>query len=200
MFAMLHRIFFFLVLLYISLPLFSQAKKADDVIVMKGKIENGDTILYGMLPEVFIFPKVDFRNPRDYRRYQRLIRDVKKVYPYAKLAGNILLEFYDVYSSLSGDVEKARYAKQVEEELLAEFEDELKKLNIRQGRLLMKLIHRETGNTTYDIVKEFRGGFSAFFWQTLARLFGSNMKANYDPLGDDYMIEQIVLLVEAGQL
>lgn len=176
------------------------ASEPGDVLVMKGMVEDGDTVLYGMLPEVFIFPKLDFNSARDYRRYRRLIRDIKKVYPYAKLAGAMLMEFYEEYSNLSTDRERDQYAKEVEEELRVEFEEELKGLTIRQGRLLMKLIHRETGNTTYEIVKEFRGGFSAFFWQTLARLFGSSMKVGYDPLGDDYIIEQVLILVIADQL
>lgn len=90
--------------------------------------------------------------------------------------------------------------KQVEQELLVEFEDDLKQLTITQGRILIKLVDRETGSTSYELVKELRGTFSAFFWQTLARLFGSNLKSVYDPYGEDRLIEEIIFLIDRGQL
>ena len=81
-----------------------------------------------------------------------------------------------------------------------QFGDELKKLSVNQGRLLLKLVDRETGNTSYEIVKELRGTFSAFFWQSLALLFGSSMKSKYDPAGDDKLIEQIIVQIDNGQI
>jgi hypothetical protein len=89
--------------------------------------------------------------------------------------------------------------KVAEKELKAQFEDQLKDLTMNQGRILLKLIDRETGNTSYQLVKDFRGGFQAFMWQGVARLFGNNMKAEYDPEGEDVMIERAIKLVEAGQ-
>ena len=88
--------------------------------------------------------------------------------------------------------------KQVEKELLDEYEDDLKKLTITQGRILIKLVDRETGATSYELVKELRGSFSAFFWQAFARIFGSTLKAEYDPYGEDRLIEEIVLLIDNG--
>jgi hypothetical protein len=89
--------------------------------------------------------------------------------------------------------------KVAEKELKAQFEDQLKDLTMNQGRILLKLIDRETGNTSYQLVKDFRGGFQAFMWQGVARLFGNNMKAEYDPEGEDIIIERAIKLVEAGQ-
>ena len=91
------------------------------------------------------------------------------------------------------------YMKTVEKELKAEFEELLKDLSMTQGKILLKLIDRETGNTSYELVKDLRGGFQAFMWQSVARLFGSNMKSEYDPNGEDVMIERAIKLVEAGQ-
>ena len=82
--------------------------------------------------------------------------------------------------------------------LQSEFEGELKKLTIKQGIILVKLIDRETGNTSYELVKQLRGSFSAFLWQSLARLFGSNLKLEYDPYGEDKLIEEIVVMIEQG--
>ena len=94
---------------------------------------------------------------------------------------------------------KKAYLKIVEKELRAEFEEPLKNLTTTQGEILLKLIDRETGETSYELVKQMRGSFQAFMWQSLARLFGSNMKTKYDPTGDDIMIERAIKLVEAGQ-
>ena len=88
----------------------------------------------------------------------------------------------------------------MEADLKAEFEGELKKLTIKQGIILVKLIDRETGATSYDLIKSLRGSFSAFIWQSMARLFGSNLKLEYDPYGEDYMIEEIVQQLESGQI
>ena len=88
----------------------------------------------------------------------------------------------------------------VDGQTIAEFEEELRSLTITQGRLLIKLIDRETGHTSFELVRELRGSFPAFFWQTIARLFGSNLKTKFDPAGEDELIDQIILLIESGQI
>lgn len=112
----------------------------------------------------------------------------------------MLQDFDDTLRTIESKVKRKKYIKKVEKQLMAEFEGELKKLTIKQGIILIKLIDRETGNTSYDLVKELRGSFSAFLWQSLARLFGSNLKLQYDPNGRDAMIEEIVQLIENGQI
>ena len=134
------------------------------------------------------------------RRYARLIYNLKIVYPYAIMAAGKLHEMNDVFLNLKTERERNAYVKQVESELVAEFENDLKSLTITQGRLLIKLIDRETGNTSYELVRELRGSFSAFFWQTVARLFGSNLKTKFDADGEDKLIEQILILIENGQI
>jgi hypothetical protein len=190
----------YILLLIIFIPVYSLFCQDEAPEILRLKVVNGDTVYYEVLPEVYIFPKLNFKDKRDLRRYRRLIRDVKKVYPYAKIAGQILLEFDDKYNKLKTDIAKKKYAKEVEDELKAEFEAELKKLTINQGMILMKLVYRETGNSTYDIVKQFRGSVPAWFYQALARLFGHDMKISYDPYGEDRIIEEIVKSIDRGEL
>ena len=152
------------------------------------------------LDEVYIFPTKKFKNRRERRRYTRLIYNVKKAYPWAKIAGDKLAEVEIHMATLENEKEQNAYMKQVEKELLKDYKDDLKKLSITQGRILIKLVDRQTGDTSYELVKELRGKISAVFWQALARLFGSNLKSEYDPEGEDRLIEEIVILIENGQL
>ncbi|MBL4709342.1 MAG: DUF4294 domain-containing protein [Flavobacteriales bacterium] len=137
---------------------------------------------------------------RQRRKYGRLKRYVVKVYPYAELAGEMLQDFDDTLRNIKSEAQRKKYIKQVERELKTEFEGELKGLTIKQGILLVKLIDRETGNTSYDLIKSLRGSFSAFIWQSLARIFGSNLKLEYDPNGEDAIVEEIVEQLESGAI
>lgn len=168
--------------------------------VVYGIVSEGDTMLLSSIDEVYIFPRRKFTSKRDMRRYQRLIRNVKKAYPYAKLAKNMYEEMNTHFLTLKTEKEKKEYIKEVEKEIKDKFEDDLKNLTITQGRILIKLIDREIGETSYDLVKELRGSFSAFFWQTLARLFGSNLKSEFDAEGEDKLINEIVIMIEHGAL
>ncbi|MGE5383997.1 MAG: DUF4294 domain-containing protein [Omnitrophica WOR_2 bacterium] len=177
----------------------AHAQSPKGIIVVKAKIVNGDTIPMMSLPEVRIKGFVIYRTPSDQRRYERLVRNVKKVYPYARLAGLKLREYDTLMAGLTENQQKKLY-RRAEDELKAEFGDELKALTITQGHILLKLVDRETGNPTYNIVKELRGTFVAFFWQNLSRLFGYNLKEKYDPQGKDYEIEMIVQRIENGTI
>jgi len=167
---------------------------------IKTKIVNGDTIFTANLPAVTIYPPREFANTKEFQKYLRLVRNVKKAYPYAVLASEKLKEVDDDLAKLTTKKERKAYLDSAEKKLRGQFEEELKALTITQGRILIKLIYRETGNTTYYHIKELRGSFSAFFWQTVARLFGSNLKSKYDPLGEDKDIEEIILKIQKGQL
>lgn len=185
--------------LLLMLPVMSQDSiNLDNINVLKRVIVDGDTLYVTSLQEVYIFPEPEFDSWWAERRYRRLVRNLKKVYPYAVLAGDMLEELNDELKEIDSERKRKEYIKKMEDELLAQYEDELKSLTISQGRLLIKLIDRETGDTSYELVKELRGSFSAFFWQALARLFGSNLKAEYDPDGEDQLIEQIVVRIEKG--
>jgi len=163
-------------------------------------VKDGDTILHSTIKEVTIYPIPQFTSRRDLRRYERLIYNLKIVYPYAVLAARKLDEMNQKFLTIKTEKERNEYVKQVESELMAEFEDELKSLTITQGRLLIKLIDRETGDTSYELLRELRGSFSAFFWQAVARLFGSNLKTQFDAEGEDMLIDQILFLIETGQI
>lgn len=180
--------------------------KGQDTIAAKGGyvmyaiVVDGDTIIVSSIEEIYILPMRKFTSKRDMRKYERLVRNVKVVLPYAKLAKKKYDEVVSKLVTLDEKKDQKEYMKQVEQELKDEFEDDLKKLTVTQGRILLKLIDREIGETSYDLLKEFRGTFSAFFWQTLARIFGHDLKSNFDAAGEDKLLNEIVMLIENGQL
>jgi len=172
----------------------------DSNTVIETVIVDGDTIpLYRYSP-VTVFAPIIFKNNKERRRYNKLERYVVKVYPYAEVAGEMLRFFDDTLQSIRTESKRKKYLKRVQQQLEEEFSGELKRLTIKQGIILIKLIDRETGNTSYDLIKELRGSFSAFIWQSLARLFGSNLKLEYDAEGDDRLIEDIVQRIERGDI
>ncbi len=168
--------------------------------VFKTQIIDGDTVTLVDLNAVVIFPPVKLENKRQTVRFDRLVYNIKKVYPYAKLAGERLRFYKSVIDTIPSEKARKSYLKKAEKELQAQFGDQIRDLTFSQGKILIKLIYRETGNSTYDIVKELRGGFTAFVWQTLARIFGYDLRSDYDPAGNDVIIEQIVQMIEAGAL
>lgn len=179
-------------------PGHSQVPNLDSIHVSKAIIEGHDTIPIIELEEVRIYQRSDFEYLNYKRRDRRLVRNVKKAYPYAKIAGRKLKELDEELAKLKTEAEQEAYVKKAEKEIMSEFEKEVKKLTITQGIILVKLIDRETGHTSYEVIKDLKGGFTAFFWQGIARIFGNNLKAEYDPGGDDAMIEDIVLGIEGG--
>jgi hypothetical protein len=164
----------------------------------QAEILNGDTIPVFYCNYVEVVATFQFKNHRQYEYWTRTKHNVKKVYPYALLAAAKLKEYDKALSVINDENTKKAFLKICEKDLRNEFEDELKGLSVSQGRVLMKLIDRETGKTTYEIVKQLRGNFQACFWQALASLFGNSMKVQYDPI-EDVMIERAVKLVETGQ-
>lgn len=164
----------------------------------KAKVIDGETIPeMNLQPVVFCADRV-FKNKRQAREWTRLKYHVKKVYPYAILASAKLKEYDRILATIPTEAARKKYTKQVEEELKNQFGEELKNLTMTQGRILLKLIDRETGKTSYTIVKEMRGSFSAFMWQSLALLFNSNMKNEYDPAEEDKAIESAIAQIEGG--
>jgi hypothetical protein len=166
--------------------------------------DNGDTIPHVRLQPVYCFAKPKFKNARQERRYYqeyaRMVYNMKKVYPYAQLAKQKLAEMDAEFVLLKDSKAKKAYIKKMEKEIFQEFEQPLRKLTISQGRMLIKLIDRETGRTGYQIVKELRGGFSAFFWQSVAVIFDSSLKMQFDAEGQDKMLNQLLILYESGVL
>ena len=176
----------------------AQDRESDSLIIARGFVEGNDTILMVELPELMIYQRQDFEYLYLKRRYRRLIKNVKKAYPYAKVAGVRLKELDDFLVTIKDEKEQKAYIDQAEKEIMGEFEKEVKKLTVSQGIILVKLIDRETGRTSYQVIKELKGGFTAFFWQGIARIFGNNLKAEYDPEEADRVIEDIVRGIEAG--
>jgi hypothetical protein len=168
--------------------------------LLERTIIRGDTIGSINMEEIIVFPDLKFDSKRERRKYTKLIRDLKKVYPYAIKARNTLIEMEWEFRKLESERAKKQYIKKVEQELKDQFKEDLKDLTITQGRLLLKLIDRETGRTSFKILREMKGGFSAVFWQTVARVFGHNLKADYEPYGKDRLIERIVVLIEHNQI
>ena len=126
----------------------------------------------------------------------RLRNAVYVTYPYARKAGMILNDMNVQLAKMNSESEKKDYIKSMERDLKKEFTDPMERLSVYQGKILMKLINRQTGNNCYDIIKEYRGGFSARVWQTVAFFFGSSLKQPYDAQGDDHDMEVIVQEVE----
>ncbi len=170
----------------------------EEGMTVRGVIVNGDTLPLIQLKPVDVWEKRTFKTKRAERKYSRLKKKVIKVYPYAKLAGVKLNEYAAVLDTVQSEKQKKKFYKEIEEQLKAEFGSELKKLSMSEGRILIKLIDRETGNTSYELVNDLRGKLTAFFWQSFARIFGHNLKDRYDPEGDDREIEFIVQQIEAG--
>jgi heme exporter protein D len=182
------------------LPLLCYGQKED---APKGKrypavIYKGDTIPYIVLNTVVISSGRTFKSPKDEKKWYRLLYNVKKVYPYAILAAARLKEYDRLLTEIPNEAERNRRMKQAEKDLKAEFGEELKNLTITQGRILIKLIDRETGKTSYDIVKDMRGSFSAFMWQGVAVMFNSSMKNEYEPNEEDKDIERAIKIIENG--
>jgi len=161
---------------------------------------NGDTLYIINLPQLNVIGKAYYRNGRAERRYGRLVRNVIKVYPYAVIAREKLEEYSTELAGVTDEKEKKRILRQAEQELMDRYGDEIKDLNFTQGTILIKLVDRETGSSSYELVGELRGQFVAFFWQSLARIFGYNLKVRYDPTGEDRDIEMIVQMIEKGEL
>lgn len=156
---------------------------------------SGDTIRVIDLPPVYCF-----RRKADLSKYNRLIYNVKKVYPIAREADRRLKEMEAHLLTLKSSKAQRAYMKEAENELKKEYTPILKNMTFSQGKVLIKLIDRETSRTSYALVKELRGNFSAFFWQGIARIFGANLKDTYERDGEDQMIEHIILLYEAGMI
>lgn len=187
-------------------PLWPQVETPQDSInfknirILQTMNVNGMMVPYVVMDDIYVFPPRKFKNNRQRRIYGRLVNNVKLVYPYAKEAKNRMDEMEAHLATLQTEKERQTYIDQVEKKLFDDFEDDVRGLTITQGRILIKLIDRETGNTSYNILKNYKGSFTAFFWQSIARVFGTNLKEEYDRYGEDQMIEEIVLMIQYGYI
>jgi len=168
----------------------------NDTIVVPAHVYNGEILSSRYMEMTWVVAPMTPAMRRKYEEWTRLRNAVYVTYPYARKAGIIMNEINAKLALLSSEGERKSYIKSKEKDLKKEFTEPLEKLSIYQGKILMKLINRQTGNNCYNIIKEYKGGFTARFWQTVAFFFGSSLKQPYDPKGDDQAIELIVQEVE----
>ena len=158
----------------------------------------GDTVALGYIPQIIVFKTIEFKNRREQQQYNKLVRDVKKALPYAKLVYNTLIETYEYIETLPTDKEREDHLKRMEKDLFKEYKPALTKFTLTQGKLLIKLIDRECNQSAFHLLTAYLGRFRAGFWNFFAGMFGASLKVDYDPANKDADIERIATLVENG--
>ena len=194
----------------LSLGMMAQDKKRQEVdmdsptfvpTVKVGKVlEGGDSIQYMEMNNVYVFPPVTFNSKRQQNAYMRLVKNVKTVLPIAKEARLIMMETAEYLETLPSKEAREEHMKRVEKSIMKEYKPRMKKLTYSQGKLLIKLIYRESNSSGYELIQAFLGPMRAGFYQAFAWAFGASLKKQYDPEGIDRLTERVVLMVEAGQL
>jgi hypothetical protein len=176
--------------------------EAQDIrpIVTKAIVIDGDTMPLVGLRQIEVVSLSIPKTKKGKRKLTKLVKNVKKVYPYASLAAVKLDKYENLLSQAESDKERRKIMKLAEREIKEEYGGELKRLTFSQGIILIKLLDRETGESSYKLVTELRGKFTAFWYQAFARIWGYNLKVKYDPEGEDKQIETIVRMIERGQI
>ncbi len=169
--------------------------------VKVGKVfEGGDSIQYMEMNNVYVYPPVSFSSKKQYNAYMRLVKNVKKVLPLAKEANMIMMETAEYLETLPTKEAREEHMKRVEKSIMKEYKPRMKKLTYSQGKLLIKLIYRESHSSSYELIQAFLGPVRAGFYQVFAWTFGASLRKEYDAEGVDRLTERVVLLVESGQL
>jgi len=191
------RVFVLIAGINFFMPEDGMAQTKDSVPAGRIVTVEGDTIPHIYIKPVLVTPR-SFKSHQDVRKYWRLARKVKKVYPFAQKAASLLQEYDAFYMQTKDPKKRRQYVKQVEKELFDEYGPQLKKLSLSEGRILIKLIDRETHHTSYELIKDLKGGLTVFFWQGVAKVFGNNLKDEYDPVAEDRVIEEVIFFIEMG--
>jgi len=168
--------------------------------VLKTATYDGQTYPQVEMREIKVYARGKKKYRFDYRKYTRLVNNVKRVYPYAIIVRKEMIRVDELLLAMPSEKQRRDFLQKYEKDLFKEYEDDLSKLSLTQARILIKLIDRETQATSYTLIADYRGKFSAAFWQGIARIFGTNLKSTYDPQGEDYLVEQIIMEIEAGRL
>ena len=169
--------------------------------VKVGKVlENGDSIQYMEMNNVYVYPPIAFSSKKQQMAYNRLVKNVKTVLPIAKDARKIMMETAEFLETLPDKKARDAHMKLVERSIMKEYKPRMKKLTYSQGKLLIKLIYRESNSSGYELIQAFLGPVRAGFYQAFAWAFGASLKKRYDPEGIDRLTERVVLMVEAGQI
>lgn len=164
--------------------------------------EYGDKCRYTFLRDLYVFPPMKFKDKKEEEFYWRTVRDVRKTLPYAKLAFATLCETYEYIQTIPDKKTREKHLKTLEKDIFEQYKPVVKHMTKNQGKIMLKLINRETDQTSFNIVKAFLGSFRAGFWQTFGRFFGMNMKSGFHPdkNREDAIIERIACLIEQGAL
>lgn len=178
------------------LPAASNAQSSNDSIKTQAIIYNGDTLSLATLNNLYLYGHMTEAQREARAKYNRLRNAVYVTYPYARRAGIVMNDINEKLASISEKKQRKKYINSREKELKKEFAQPLTNLSVYQGKVLMKLINRETGNNCYEIIKEYQGGLTARFYQTVAFFFNSNLKQPYDAQNEDKVIEKLVLEVQ----
>lgn len=168
--------------------------------LQRAVLDGKDTMPIVNLREIIVFPEMKFKNKKQQEQYNKLVRDVKRTLPYAKLVYETLIETYEYMETLPNEKARQEHLKRMEKDLFKEYKPVLKKLTFSQGKLLIKLIDRECNQSSFNLLKAYLGSFRASFWNIFAGMFGASLKSEYDPKGKDALTERIVILVESGLL
>lgn len=164
------------------------------------EILNGDTIPLILLKTVYVFPPENFRNKKEEKYYWKLVRDIKVAYPLSKIVFYTLLETMDYMESLPDEKSRQKHLRRMEKDLVKEYEKTIRNMTYNQGKILIKLIDRECNVSSYELIRAYRGSFTAGLWQGVAKLFKANLKDQYDEGYKDLLIERIIIKIEQGQL
>lgn len=164
--------------------------------------EYGDTVRMTLIRDIVVYPPLKFKNKKEEEFYWRTVRDVRRTLPYAKLAFQALCETYEYIQTIPDKKKREAHLKTLEKDIFDQYKPVIKGFTKGQGKILLKLINRETDQTSFSIVKAFLGTFRAGFWQTFGRFFGMNMKSGFHPEKnkEDATIERIATLIEQGAL
>ena len=163
-------------------------------------VYEGDTIPSMRMPTLYVYKPLKFKNKKQQQEYNRLVRNVKKTLPIAKEVNRAIIETYEFIQTLPDEKARQKHLSLVEKSVKEQYTPRMKKLTLSQGKLLIKLINRETSSSSYELVKAFLGPFKAGFYQAFAAIFGASLKKEYHPEDEDAMIERIIVLIENGQL
>ncbi len=164
------------------------------------RVEQGDTVYYDSMTPVWVFPKGHRGDRKELRKYYKLVYNFNKVYPYALLAKSMVRDVNDYIAENNlRRMKKEKYISKMQKQLFAVYEKPLRNMSISQGRLLLKLIDREVGKSSFSIIKDYKSGITAGFWQGIAKVFGNDLKSRYDPEGDDKMTEYLVEKWKRGE-
>lgn len=162
-------------------------------------VEGKDTIYIDNLRPSKVYSRLPRQKGREWRKYYRLVHNFSKAYPYALVARKLV---HEADSTIAADnlkrIKRDKYISQVQKELFEVFESQMRNMTVSQGALLMKLIDREVGKSSYNIIKDYKNGMAAGFWQGVAKIFGSDLKKPYDPEGEDLLTEELVRIWDAG--